>query len=86
MVPACEAPGKPSLLTVTQATDATDRPGGRVGGVRDPRRVRRGVALCSAVVVVGVAIAISGGGRGVRADTGSAQGASPGRARSLTVR
>ena len=73
-VPACETPGKPSLLTVTQATDATDRPGGRARGVRDPRQVRRGVALCTAVVVVGITIAISGGGRGVRADTGSAQG------------
>ncbi len=74
MVPACETPGKPTLLTVTQATDATDRPGGRARGVRDPRQVRRGVALCTAVVVVGITIAISGGGRGVRADTGSAQG------------
>ena len=73
-MPACETPGKPSLLTVTQATDATDRPGGRARGVRDPRQVRRGVALCTAVVVVGITIAISGGGRGVRADTGSAQG------------
>ena len=42
--------------------------------MRDPRQVRRGVALCTAVVVVGITIAISGGGRGVRADTGSAQG------------
>ena len=74
MVPACETPGKPSLLTVTQATDATDRPGGRARGVRDPRQARRGVALCTAVVVVGITIAISAGGRGVRADTGSAQG------------
>ena len=74
MVPACETPGKPTLLTVTQATDAIDRPGGRARGVRDPRQVRRGVAVCTAVVVVGITIAISGGGRGVRADTGSAQG------------